>query len=138
MWDVTTSFGARVERRLAEEIVIWLVTQGRDGTPQPSPVWFLRDGNDLLIYSRPDKPKLRNIARAPRVALNFDGDGRGGDIIVFTGTAAIDPAAPPIDALPAYVEKYREPIKGIGMTPETFAKAYSVAIRVAIEAVRGH
>lgn len=138
IWDVTTPFGARVERRLAEEWIIWLVTQGKDGTPQPSPVWFLRDGDSLLIYSRPDTPKLRNIARAPRVALHFDGDGRGGDIIVFSGAAALDPAAPPADAVPAYIAKYRAAIERISMTPETFAQAYSVAMRVTISGVRGH
>lgn len=138
MWDVTTPFGARVERRLREEWIIWLVTQGKDGSPQPSPVWFLREGDTLLIYSRPDTPKLRSIARAPRVALHFDGDGRGGDIIVFAGTAALDPAAPPADAVPAYVEKYRAAIERIRMTPETFAQAYSVAVRVTISGLRGH
>jgi PPOX class probable F420-dependent enzyme len=138
MWDVTTPFGARVERRLAGEIIIWLVTQGKDGTPQPSPVWFLREDNDLLIYSRPDTPKLRSIARAPQVSLHFDGDGHGGDIIVFTGTAAIDPTALSSDRLPAYQEKYGASIARIGMTPEHFAKGYSVALRVTITSVRGH
>jgi PPOX class probable F420-dependent enzyme len=138
MWDVSTPFGARVERRLAEELIIWLVTQGKDGTPQPSPVWFLREGDTLLIYSRPDTPKLRSIARAPRVALHFDSDGHGGDIIVFTGSAAADPEAPSSDALPAYQAKYGAGITGIGMTPESFAQAYSEAIRVTITSVRGH
>jgi PPOX class probable F420-dependent enzyme len=138
MWDGTTPFGARVERRLTEEAIIWLVTQGKDGTPQPSPVWFLREGNTLLIYSQPNTPKLRSIARAPQVSLHFDGDGHGGDIIVFSGTAATDPTVPPSDTLPTYQEKYRASIARIGMTPEHFAKAYSVALRVTITAVRGH
>jgi PPOX class probable F420-dependent enzyme len=138
MWDVTTPFGARVERRLAEEWIIWLVTQGKGDTPQPSPVWFLREGNTLLIYSKPDMPKLRNIARAPNVSLHFDGDGKGGDIIVFTGTATLDPAAPTSDTLPAYQEKYSAAIARIGMSPERFAHAYSVAIRVTITSLRGH
>jgi PPOX class probable F420-dependent enzyme len=138
MWDVTTAFGARVERRLTEETIIWLVTQGKNGTPQPSPVWFLREGDSLLIYSKPDTPKLSNIARAPRVALHFDSDGRGGDIIIFTGTAALAPDAPLLTEVPAYLQKYGEDIKRIGMTAENFAKAYTAALRVTIEAVRGH
>jgi PPOX class probable F420-dependent enzyme len=138
MWDVTTPFGARVEQRLAEEWIIWLVTQGKDGTPQPSPVWFLREGDTLLIYSQPKTPKLRSIVRAPQVALHFDGDGRGGNIIVFTGTAALDPAAPSADAVPSYVAKYRDAIARIGTTPAGFATRYSVAMRVTISGVRGH
>jgi PPOX class probable F420-dependent enzyme len=138
MWDVTTPFGARIEQRLAEEWIIWLVTQGKDGTPQPSPVWFLREGGTLLIYSQPNTPKLRNIVRAPQVALHFDGDGRGGNIIVFTGTATLEPAAPSADAVPGYVAKYRDAITRIGTTPTGFATLYSVAIRVTITGVRGH
>jgi PPOX class probable F420-dependent enzyme len=74
----------------------------------------------------------------PKVALNFDGDGDGGDIIVFTGTAAIDPQAPPSNEIAAYQEKYGEHIVGINMTPELFARAYSVALRVTPASVRGH
>lgn len=135
--DTTTEFGARAARRLREEVVIWLTTTRADGTPQPVPVWFLWDGETFLIYSQPNQQKLRNIERNPKVALNLDGDGDGGDIIVLTGTAAIDEIAPPAVGVPAYLEKYREPIAGIGMTPERFAAAYSVAIRVTPTRLRG-
>src|SRR5689334_3392665 len=78
--DLNTEFGARVERRLREEIVIWLTTVRADLTPQTSLVWFLREAGTLLIYSKPNMPKLRNIEQHPTVALNFDGNGRGGDM----------------------------------------------------------
>ena len=38
MIDTMTEFGARVERRLREEPVIWLTTVRDDLLPQPSPV----------------------------------------------------------------------------------------------------
>ena len=136
--DTTTEIGARVERRLREEPVIWLTTVRDDSLPQPSPVWFLWDGASVLIYSRPDTPKLRNIARRPRVALNLDGDGRGGNIIVISGQALIDADALPAHQVPGYAEKYRPGIERIGMTPEQFSQAYSVAVRVTPTAVRGH
>jgi PPOX class probable F420-dependent enzyme len=136
--DTATPFGSRVARRLAEEVVIWLTTVRADGAPLPSPVWFLWDGTSALVYSRPDTPKLRNIGARPLVALNFDGDRAGGDIIVLTGRAEIDPSAPPADQHPAYLAKYRNGIAGIGMTPESFAAAYSVALRVTPTSVRGH
>lgn len=136
--DTTTEFGARVDRRLREERIIWLTTMDADQTPQPSPVWFLWNGESFLIYSQPDTPKLRNLGRSPRVALNFDGDGQGGDIVVFTGEARIVSDTPPADRMPEYLEKYREGIARIGMTPEGFAQAYSVALRVTPTRVRGH
>lgn len=136
--DTTSEFGARAARRLREELIIWLTTVRPNGRPDPSPVWFLWDGESILIYSRPNTPKLRNIERNPHVALNFDGNGRGGDIVVFNGEARIDTSAPPGNEIPAYVEKYTEAIKRLGSTPETFARQFSVAIRVTPTSVRGH
>jgi PPOX class probable F420-dependent enzyme len=136
--DTTTDFGKRVERRLREETMIWLTTVRRDGTPQPTPVWFLWDGETVLMYSRPNQQKERNIAHNPKVALHFDGDGRGGDIIVLTGEAQIVIDAPPASNVPAYVEKYAEPIKRIGMEAASFAAAYPIAIRITPTDVRGH
>ena len=124
--------------RLQSDLIGWLTTAGPDGTPQPSPIWFLWDGAEFLIYSQPGKPKLRNIERTPRVAINLDGNGKGGDIVVFTGAARIVSDEPPADANPAYVAKYHDDILRLGATDETYAQAYSVAIRVAPEHLRGH
>jgi len=136
--DVGSEFGRRADRRLREELIYWLVTVDPDGTPQPSPVWALRDGETFLVYSQPDTPKLRNIASRPRVALHLDGDGRGGDVVVVTGQARIDSGVLPADRVEAYVAKYREGIRRIGMTPESFARAYSVALRITPRHLRGH
>jgi PPOX class probable F420-dependent enzyme len=135
--DTTTEFGQRVERRLDGEIVIWLITQGGNGTPQPSPVWFVREGDSVLIYSQRDKPKLRNIAANPTVALNFNATESGGDVVVFHGDARIDEDAPACADVPAYVEKYREGIAGLGMTPQEFAEEYSAPVRVRLTRLRG-
>ncbi len=137
--DTKSEFGARASRRLRDELIYWLVTTGSDGTPQASPVWALWDADGtFLIYSRPDTPKLRNVAARPRVALHLDGDGRGGDVVIVTGEARIDRAASPADRVPAYVAKYKEGMRRIDMTPESFARAYSVAIRIAPARLRGH
>lgn len=136
--DVGSEFGRRADRRLRDELIYWLVTVDPDGTPQPSPVWALRDGETFLVYSQPDTPKLRNIASRPRVALHLDGDGRGGDVVVVTGEARIESNAPAADRVEAYVVKYRDGMRRIGMTPESFARAYSVAIRVTPTRLRGH
>lgn len=138
MLDLATEFGTRVAHRLRDDRLIWLTTVRADGTPQPSPVWFLWADQAFLIYSQPSTQKLRNIARNPKVALNFDGDGHGGNIVVFTGEAWIDESAPPPHRVAEYVEKYQEGFKRIGMTAEHFAQAYSVAIRVTPTSLRGH
>lgn len=136
--DTTTDFGKRVERRLREETVIWLTTVRRDGTPQPSVVWFLWDGESVLMYSRPNQQKQRNIERNPKVSLNFDSDGTGGNVIIITGDAHVVADAPLATEVPEYVAKYAERVKGIGMDAASFAQAYSVAIRITPTDLRGH
>jgi PPOX class probable F420-dependent enzyme len=137
MIDLSSEFGIRVAGRLDKERIIWLTTVRADGTPQPSPVWFLRIDQTVLIYSQLNKQKLRNIAQNSKVALNFNSDQGGGAIAIITGEAQIDPQAPPADQISAYLEKYRAAIANIGITPAGFAQTYSVAIRVTPTSLRG-
>ena len=131
-------YRARVAKRLKEERIIWLITTRPDGMPQPSPVWFLWDGESFLIFSRPDKPKLRNIQTNPNVALHFDGDGLGGDIIIYSGIAHIETEAPPESQLIRYLEKYQEGLERTGMNSASFTQQYSIPIRVMPTDLRGH
>src|SRR5579872_2560932 len=119
--DPTTPFGRRVTERLRDEHLIWLTTSSADGTPQPNPVWFLWDGSSILIYSLPDAARLLHLKRNAKVALNFDGNGKGGDIVIITGEARVSQDDPPADQLPAYVEKYHDFIARSFGTPEAFA-----------------
>ena len=136
--DTSTEFGQRAERRLREEWLIWLTTVDAEGTPRPIPVWFLWDGSEsVLIYSRPSTPKLRAIARNPRVSLHLDGNGKGGDIVVARGVAGISDD-PPAHEIPDYVEKYRPRLEFNRWTPEEFASMYSVPIRIGLTRIRGH
>jgi PPOX class probable F420-dependent enzyme len=135
--DPSTRFGQEVARRLQEEIVIWLTTVGADGTPQPNPVWFIWDGESLLTYNRPDARRIAHIRDRPRVSLNFDGNGKGGDIMVITGDARPAPDAPPPDQQPAYVDKYRDRMIRVSGSPEQFAEEYPVPIRIHPTRVRG-
>jgi PPOX class probable F420-dependent enzyme len=135
--DTTTDFGKRVEKRLNEELIVWLTTTGKDGTPHPKPVWFHFDGETILVYSKPDTAKLRHITQNPRVSLNLNSDQYGNDVVVVTGSAVVDEDAPACSAIPAYVEKYQEGIGSIGMTPESFAAAYNVAVRITPDKLSG-
>ena len=130
MVDTNTTAGKLAEQRLREDEIIWLTTVSPNGQPQSVPVWFLWDGETVLIYSQPDKSKIRNIEQNPRVALNFNSDAQGGHVVRLQGQAEIDAAAPPATGVPAMIEKYRAGIERIGATPEQFAQGYSVAIRI--------
>ena len=78
------------------------------------------------------------MAAHPKVTLHFDGDGRGGDIIVITGEARVDRSAPAADQYAEYVAKYQGGIERLHKTPEEFARAYSVPVRITPTKVRGH
>lgn len=138
--DPSTPFGERVARRLRSERLIWLTTVDSKGMPQPAPVWFLWDEatSSFLVYSRSDAKRLAHIQQNSRVALNFDGNGSGGDIIVIPSMAQVSTDDPSADQSPAYVEKYRDFIATRYETPEKFAAIYSVALRIRPIAVRGH
>ncbi|MEU6642497.1 TIGR03667 family PPOX class F420-dependent oxidoreductase [Saccharomonospora sp. NPDC046836] len=133
-----TPFGDRVRRRLREEQVLWFTTVGADGTPQPNPVWFLWDDGSLLIYNRAQANRLVHVRHRPHVSLHFDGDGHGGDIVVFTGVASLAEDEPAPADHPAYLKKYAEGIRQVVGSVERFSEEYPVALRVRLERVRGY
>lgn len=136
--DPGTAFGERVRRRLREEQVIWIVTVGRDGTPQPNPVGFvLQDDGSILIYSAGGANRLRHVADRPRVALHFDGDGAGGDIVVFTGTARRADDVPPAHENKAWLAKYGDTAAQAFGSAEEFSARFPVPLRVEITRTRG-
>ena len=135
--DANTAFGARIATRLSDERIIWLVTTSADGMPQPNPVWFLWEGDSFLIYSLPDAARIANIRRNSHVALHFNSDSDGNDIIVFTGVATELPDMPPVDQHPAYLARYRQRIDQEFGGPAAFAARYSLALRVTPSKVRG-
>jgi PPOX class probable F420-dependent enzyme len=130
LFDTTTEVGKRAEARLKEEEIVWMTTVRSDGQPQTVPVWFLWDDDGFLIYSQPNRQKLKNISRNPHVGLNLNSNEQGNDVVRLEGTASIDEDAPLSSEIAPYVEKYRESIARIGYDVEGFARAYSVAVRV--------
>lgn len=128
--DATTDGGARADARLRADEVAWLITVAPDGTPSPTPVWFLWDGASIVVYSQRGKPKLRHIAANPRVALALRTDDLGDEITVLTGDAAVDPSLPPADRAPGYVDKYGALIARLGADPTSFAGEYAIPVRI--------
>ncbi|HEX6931266.1 MAG TPA: TIGR03667 family PPOX class F420-dependent oxidoreductase [Streptosporangiaceae bacterium] len=122
---------AAADARLRQETIIWLTTVDAAGQPQTSPVWFLWDGSEFLIYGSADGKKTRNIEANPRVGLNLDGNGEGGGVVVIEGMARIDRQGPPASTVAGYVAKYRQRIESYGWTLEGLARDYPHVINVA-------
>lgn len=137
MIDLSGEFGKRVERRLRDEMVIWLTTVGPKLTPQPRLVWFLWKRGRILTYSRPEAYKIKHIEQHTNVALNFNSDRWGEELVVLLGEAEVLTADPPATEADGYIEKYRQAIARLGSTPEQFARDYSTAISIEPFRLRG-
>jgi PPOX class probable F420-dependent enzyme len=135
--EASTPFGELVRRRLRDEKVIWLTTVGGDGTPQPNPVWFVWEGSSFLVYNFADAKRMKHVRSRPQVSLNFDSDGRGGNIVVFAGVAEQVEDQPPAHEHRAYVEKYGQDMIQISGSQEAMSRAYPHALRVHVSGVRG-
>jgi PPOX class probable F420-dependent enzyme len=58
-----------VQEFLSAPNLATVATLGRDGAPQATVVWFLLEGDLVLINTQVGRSKVRNLARDPRVAL---------------------------------------------------------------------
>lgn len=128
--------------RLQSDEVIWIVTVGADGRPQPNPVGFCRDGDadsaEFVIYSRPDAHRLGHLRDRPdQVSFHFDSDGHGQDVVVLHGRVVIDDDHPAIKDWPPYLEKYGAAVERAFGSIEKFSASYPLALRITITSVRG-
>ena len=137
--DPATPFGERVVRRLRDDSLIWLTTIDSKNTPQPNPVWFLWDAttSTILVYSKAGAKRHKHLQKNPQVSLNFDGNGNGGDIIVFTGEARLSPDDPSADQHPLFLAKNQNLITRDWTTAENYAAYYPVALRIYLNTLRG-
>jgi PPOX class probable F420-dependent enzyme len=135
--DTSSDFGARIAKQLDNELVVWLTTVGKSGTPAPNPVWFLWNGREVLVFSQVGKAKVHNVTAQPRVSLNFNATHTGGDVGVISGTAVIDDNHATDAELTAYNTKYSEGLASLNMSPEAFHREYPVLIRITPDKLRG-
>ena len=114
----------------------FLTAVNASGQPQTSPVWFHRNGEDIVVYNRPVAARLRSIPANSKVALSLRGDRLGHSGVSMEGEAGVDESLPPASVLPGFVDKYADDIADLGWTPESFSADYSVPLRIAISRVR--
>jgi PPOX class probable F420-dependent enzyme len=65
----TTSLPERVRRFLAEPRYATIATADDDGAPRQAVVWFLLDGDTIVVNSREGRRWPTNLRRDPRISI---------------------------------------------------------------------
>jgi PPOX class probable F420-dependent enzyme len=134
--NLSAEASAALADRLRTENIAWITTVTPGGQPQSSPVWFLWDDGEFLVYAQPRSWKVRNIRANPQVSLHLNSDDGGGRVATFEGSARIAAEQPPVPEVAAYLAKYRQGIADSGSTPEQMAAEYATPLRITPARVR--
>lgn len=119
-----------VKARLADTKVAWLTTVNAKGQPQPSVIWFVTTDDDIVVYSKDDTPRLRNIRADPRVAVNLNSDDEGAELLIIEGEVEIIGNDVPPSADPAYVAKYERHLPRWDFTWQSYDAGYPVRLHI--------
>ncbi|MEE1800431.1 PPOX class F420-dependent oxidoreductase [Streptomyces sp. NPDC101062] len=66
---MTAALSDDLKQLLDTPVFVNIATIQPDGSPQVSPVWVKRDGDDVLISTTVDRQKEKNLRRDPRVTV---------------------------------------------------------------------
>ncbi|MEX0700290.1 MAG: pyridoxamine 5'-phosphate oxidase family protein [Acidimicrobiia bacterium] len=118
-----------VAKRLDKDLIIWITTVRADGQPQSAPVWYVRDGDDIRIWSM-DGQRITNLRHNTRVSLHLNDDGRGDNIVIIEAEASIDQSAGPGSAHPEFARRYQPVLDSYQRTWDWFDRDYPVPLRI--------
>ncbi len=83
-----------------------------DGTPRVVPIWFHWSGSDFVIGTPPKAPKLKALAKNPKVALTIDDNNFPHKVLLVRGTARLEPLDGIVPEYAAAAERYFGPEQG--------------------------
>lgn len=66
---MTAALSEKLKELLDSPVFVAIATIQPDGSPQVSPVWVKRDGDDILISTAVGRRKEENLRRDPRVTV---------------------------------------------------------------------
>jgi hypothetical protein len=102
-----------------------------DGTPRVIPIWFHWNGRDLVMASPPKAPKLKALAKNPRVALTIDDNVFPHNVLMVRGTARLEPLEGIVPEYALAADRYFGPEQGKAWVAG-LAKMISSMVRVTV------
>jgi hypothetical protein len=77
-----------------------------DGTPRVIPIWFHWNGRELVLATPPKAPKLRALAKNPKVSLTIDDNQFPHKVLLIRGTARLESVDGIVPEYAAAAERY--------------------------------
>src|SRR5258708_25401560 len=91
---------------LASKIPARLAYIATDDTPRVIPIWFHWNGNEFVMGTPPKAPKLKALARNPRVSLTIDDNTFPHKVLLVRGNARLEPVTGIVPEYPPPPHRY--------------------------------
>jgi len=80
-----------------------------DGTPRVIPIWFHWNGKTIVMATPPKAPKLKALAKNPKVSLTIDDNTFPHKVLLIRGTARLEPVEGIAPEYAAAAQRYFDP-----------------------------
>ena len=80
-----------------------------DGTPRVIPIWFHWNGREIVMATPPKAPKLKALAKNPKVSLTIDDNTFPHKVLLVRGTARLEPIDGIVPEYAAAADRYFGP-----------------------------
>jgi hypothetical protein len=77
-----------------------------DGTPRVIPIWFHWNGREVIMATPPRAPKLKALAKNPKVSLTIDDNTFPHKVLLVRGTARLEPVDGIVPEYATAAERY--------------------------------
>jgi PPOX class probable F420-dependent enzyme len=125
-----------MRRFLEEPRFAVLATVNPDGSPQQTVMWYLLEGDEILMNTKRGRKKDRNLERDPRVSLCVAEEYT---YLTLTGALVVDEdPARAQSGIKQLAERYHSPEKAAEMVASQFSREERVNLRLRIESVDAH
>ncbi|HRQ37871.1 MAG TPA: pyridoxamine 5'-phosphate oxidase family protein [Chloroflexota bacterium] len=82
-------FDEQMRSVLAQPVIVRLTTIRPDGYPHTVPVWFMLDGEELVLFSVRDNRKVKNALANLKGCISIGGDPVGSPCYLIDGDLAV-------------------------------------------------